>query len=113
MWGLMPPLYNMEEENNAQDEGIARAMYRHEIEALGLEDSEIIMPGMQVDAHVRMFNDGKLPQAVFRARIFEVVGHDDEGNAIPSVSDLKYWGQSWETGGAYLKPTKKDPYEMA
>ena len=101
------------DEYNAENENVARAMYKHEIEALGLEDSEIIMPGMQVDAHVRMFNDGALPQIIFRARIYQVIGHDDEGNAIPSVVDMKYYGQSWETGGAYLQPTKRDPLEMA
>ncbi len=99
-------------EYNTKDDGIARAVYRHEIEALGLENSEIIMPGMQVDAHVRM-NDGELPQIIFRARIYAVVGHDAEGNPIPSVTDLKYYGQTWDTGGAYLQPTERDPLGMA
>ena len=99
-------------EYNADDEDVTRAMYMYEIEALGLENSEVIMAGMQVDAHVRVFNDGQLPHITFRARIYEVVGHDKEGNAIPSVKDLKYFGQSWDTGGAYLKPTRMSPQEM-
>jgi hypothetical protein len=100
-------------EYNADDKNVTRAMYVYEIKALGLEDSEVIMPGMQVDAHVRVFNDGQLPQITFRARVYEIVGHDIEGNAIPSVRNLKYFGQSWDTGGSYLDPTEKDPLEMA
>lgn len=99
-------------EYNAHDENVARAMYKHEIEALGLENSEVILPGMQVDAHVRFGADGELPEITFRARIYEVVGHDQEGNAIPSIIGMKFYGQTWETGGSYLKPTKRDPLEM-
>lgn len=101
----------MLEYNAEGNENITRAIYRHEIEALGLEDSEVILPGMQVDAHVQIYS-GELPKVTFRARVYAVVGRDNQGNAIPSVVDLKYYGQSWDTGGAYLEPTRKDPYEI-
>ncbi len=100
-------------EYSDDDDNVTRVLYKYEIMALGLEDSEVILPGMQVDAHVRMHTDGGLPQITFRSRIYEVVGVDEKGNAIPSVKHLKYHGQNWETGGSYLDPTEKDPFEMA
>jgi hypothetical protein len=88
------------------------AIYGHEIQALGLEESELFYPGAHVDAHVQIM-DGSVARITFRSKIFVENGKDDQGNPVPVLHGLKFFGQTWDTGGSYLNPQMKSPEEYA
>ena len=99
-------------ESPEEDEDATRAIYRLEIERLGLVNSKFIFPGNHVDIHVQYTEELKGSRATLRSKVFVAVGHDDEGNEIPGVSDMSYWGQTWDFGGCYLNPEMVLPTDI-
>lgn len=91
--------------------GVTDAIYKLEVQRLGLGSSEFLFPGNHVDIHIRI-GDG-VPVASLRSKIFRSYGHDREGNEIPGVENITYWQQNWETGGCYLNPVNISPEAFA
>ena len=94
-----------------RDDAIGTAIYKHEVQSLGLEDSELLFPGVHVDAHLQI-NDGEVAYITLRSKIFMDDGVDEDGNAVPLLNGFRFYGQKWDTGGAYLSPQMKSPEEF-
>jgi hypothetical protein len=85
-----------------KDDPVQKMISKYEIRALGIENSEVVYPGSHVDAHIAIGNGEE--KVLFAARIFATEGIDADGNDIHILVGYRRSSQSWDTGGAYLKP---------
>jgi len=105
-------LFQYKSEFVENHEAVSRAIYKLEIERLGLEDSTLLFPGSNTDLHINIAT-GLLPIGFFRSKVFVSKDVDIDGNSVPVLAGLRYFKQNWEVGGAYLQPEEIDGDQFA
>jgi hypothetical protein len=80
-----------------------------EIFALGLEDSNFLVPGEQVKARFGIDTNGDT-RVVIYVQDIEVQSVDPVSNQMQyKVVGLRQYTQQWDVGGSYLRPEAIDP----
>lgn len=83
-----------------------------EIFALGLEDSNFLVPGEQVQARFGVDQEGDT-RVVIYVQDIEVQSIDPVTNQMRyKVVGLRQYTQQWDVGGSYLRPALIDPSNL-